>query len=189
MKNASPSGPPAETATDKRDFLDWLISGRHRVQLQLRIILRLMERHDIAKSAPDHLQTIASLLHGTAFSLWRSVFLARKNRDRETSLKQMEQYIEKTLTTNIITFGDDSTLFEWAFAYYLNNAHLRLRLLLQMMNGLKEEIGTTTMEYIDLPLARTDSSDTLTIWDAHCYSLERAVALFEKKLLLVATTR
>lgn len=182
MSQKASSPPPAPF-----DELAWLIRGRFKIQKQLRRILFLMEEYKIPYHNDDYSQSVSSLLHAAAFSLWRSVFLTHLPQERKENLIKAEKYIKKTLETNMITYTDDSNLQGWAFAYYQNNAYLRLQILCSTIDGLKEELGTEVMKHFQPPLVSTHNANTYEIWDTHCFILKKAVNLFEKKLKSMKT--
>src|SRR5258708_1169848 len=122
--------------------LSWLVDRRCSIQQALLDVLKLMRDKNLTASDDDSVKRIASLLVGTGFSLWRAVFLSHPQRKWEMNLQDATAYLQKVIQTNTIAFGDDLRMDGWAFAYYLQNAHLRLRAICADMPELADELGT-----------------------------------------------
>ena len=64
---------------------------------------------------------------GSAFSLWRAIFLAHINRKTERNFEDARKFLKKVVRDNAIGYIDDVNLQTWSFGFYLNNARFRLR--------------------------------------------------------------
>lgn len=112
---------PNKSRSDVK-HLAWAIE--HRAEIQ-RTLLALYELSFGLDSDPFKL-TLFNDLVGAAFSLWRAVFLADKSRNYGEVHESATEFLERVVTTNAITFGDDRASSAWSVGYYLDNAKLRL---------------------------------------------------------------
>lgn len=112
---------------ERKDYT-WLVKNREKIQLfnlQLYEYLcekekgKVFERDEIARSIATHLV-------GTAFSLWRAVFLTEGERDWNSILQHAQAFLEQMVKNNAINYKQDDDTRNWSVGYYLNNARYRL---------------------------------------------------------------
>ena len=77
-------------------------------------------------------------LVGAAFSLWRAAFLAETMREEQDIHQSQEQFLEKVIADNMITFTDDKLNRHWTVEYYLENAKLRLMRAIELSDHYKK---------------------------------------------------
>ena len=98
--------------------LKWLVEKRNEIQLTALELLKLLKN-----SKGKNLSLAKQDLVGVTFSLWRGVFLAyNKGNDIGGSRGNSEEFLEKVITDNAITFSDDKTFSGWTANYYVDNA-------------------------------------------------------------------
>jgi hypothetical protein len=84
--------------------------------------MALYENVPTSGEAADYLDDFIA----SAFSLWRAVFLAEIDRDRESVSKGQRDFLAKVIADNAISYADDKSTRAWSVAYYLDNAKFRL---------------------------------------------------------------
>jgi hypothetical protein len=112
-------------------YLRWLVLHRSNIQnllLELHLFLQEQRR---ALDADADLRSIFGLLVGSAFSLWRAVFLADSSRDWKNILDDADRFLDTLIRDNTILFRDDKNA--WSIGYYLNNGRYRLYRILEKM--------------------------------------------------------
>lgn len=154
--------------------LNWLVDRRSKIQaLSLEILLLLKERKSFF--AQNNLCGKVSLLSvGTAFSLWRAVFLAHPPTTWADNLENAELYLERVIRDNAITYQDDKKMQRWSFGYYVNNARFRLQAIGDLMpNDLRAA-------ELDDPVTKASAPGLISFdaWD-YCYG---ALTLVVKSL-------
>jgi hypothetical protein len=107
------------------EHLTWAIEQRSEIQRTLLALYEYVRGHEFCRSQPYTLSLLDELI-GAAFSLWRAVFLADKRRDYEAAQAGQEDFLERLITTNIITFEADKANSAWSVSYYLENAKMRI---------------------------------------------------------------
>src|SRR5580704_7472234 len=123
--------------TDDRDepdivHLEWAILQRANIQRTLLALYELARRAPIGGHLPksDNFVFVEPYLFdhfiAAAFSLWRAVFLAEGDRSWVTTRKHQTDFLEKLITTNAISFGDDYKARAWSVRFYLEAAKGRL---------------------------------------------------------------
>ena len=78
-------------------------------------------------ASPD--SRVLAVAVGTAFSLWRAVFLVLPEKEPRTidgPMPAAKTFSRKLVDTNAIGFGDERESSEWAGGYYLGNAVWRI---------------------------------------------------------------
>lgn len=112
----------------------------------------------------------------------------------ESEYRARDTIYRKVLRDNIIGYSDDYRLSGWAFAYYLNSAHLRLRILCSDdedgLPGFKQALGTDLYKQMAQTLSRTHVDEpntvidrsTFELWQIHCDALEIAVSVYAAAL-------
>lgn len=103
------------------DHLVWSLPRRGDVQTETFRLYRLM-----GISTTNAIGRRRRVLAGVAFSLWRAVFLAHRTGATEQKNAEAKAFLQKILTSNAITFGDDRVTQEWTFRFYMDSARLRL---------------------------------------------------------------
>ena len=112
--------------TDTRDF-EWLTERRSKIQA---VLVQLHSHAKVRNRAiSDPLEAVFQLLLGSAFSLWRAVFLVDQPRTKTSVHKDAITFLEFVIGDNAVNYPQDRRTQAWTFGYYLNNAFLRLRLL------------------------------------------------------------
>lgn len=108
------------------DHLEWLVERRSAVQAELLRILKLIRSRDAELNRDVRLLGITHLMIGSAFSLWRAVFLGNVTLGRERIAQKAEEFLELLIADNAIGYPQDRMTSEWTFGYYLNNATCRI---------------------------------------------------------------
>lgn len=70
--------------------------------------------------------TLAHLLLGSAFSIWRGAFLIKGPRKRNQVTRNAKKFLGILLADNAINYPQDRETSEWTAGYYVNSAHYRL---------------------------------------------------------------
>ena len=108
--------------SSKDDFPSWLVPARNNIQremLKLRPIL-LVEPY---VGVPPWVFEVRGLVLGACFSLWRSVFQARKSPADKAS-KEGANFLDQIIYNNAATYGTE--LNGWSLRYYIENAVFRI---------------------------------------------------------------
>lgn len=105
---------------------DWLVANRSRIQEVMLDLHKLLRRRYVpALKSREPERSIAALMVGTAFSLWRAVFLSDADRTWAHILKRAECFLARVVHDNTINYSQDRESRDWSVGYYLNNAILR----------------------------------------------------------------
>ena len=124
------------------DLVAWSIDARHNVQRAIHELYRCNKALDKVTEPTDaetNVLNVYHLLAGTAFALWRALFLAdTEERCEETALEGSGIFLRKIFESNIIGFGDELSAKQWSAGHYLSNAIYRLARVLQFA----EEVNT-----------------------------------------------
>jgi hypothetical protein len=113
-----------EVKPDPR-HLAWAIEQRAEIQRTLLALYEFVRCHP-ASAIDTWDKYLLDSLVGAAFSLWRAAFLAETLREDAKIHESQEAFLEKLITDNSITFGDDKINRHWTVGYYLENAKYRL---------------------------------------------------------------
>jgi hypothetical protein len=112
---------------DKPDIahLKWAIDQRAKIQHTL------LSLYEFLRNTMPHIEnTMDDLfvdhLIAAAFSLWRAVFLAERERDGASLREAQEKFLATVISTNAITFSDDRSNSAWSVGFYLENAKQRI---------------------------------------------------------------
>jgi len=147
--------------------LDWLVKGRSKIQILLLRLHNLAKAHD--PSAEDARSVVLQLMLGTAFSLWRAVFLVRRKRDRATLHGAAEAFLGLLVQDNIINYSQDKATAAWSGGYYLNNAMFRLRELASRHladAGVRIPKGIRRIdEFLTMPFEKRLAATQTDLWD------------------------
>jgi hypothetical protein len=105
--------------------LRWAIEERANIQQTL------LALYDFLRNTMPNLQNPLENLFfdhmiAAAFSLWRAVFLAERDRDTQSLRKAQEDFLATVISTNAITFSDDRSNSAWSVGFYLENAKHRI---------------------------------------------------------------
>ncbi len=106
--------------------LGWAVNRRALAQKLLHDLYDHLDKNpgfpygDNAKWKP-----MARLVDAT-YSLWRSAFLTKVERDKAQIFNHTKKYLEKILQTNTVTFVDDYLNSELTVGYYMSNARYRI---------------------------------------------------------------
>ena len=110
--------------------LDWPVVARGQIAPLLLRLNRLIHAREGQSTYPQ--DTLALLLVGVGFSLWRAAFLAQADRAPEAMMKEATTFLGVLLRDNAIAFAQDRDNRAWTAGYYLNNAYFRLSFLNDM---------------------------------------------------------
>jgi len=99
--------------------LAWAIEQRAEIQRTLLALLRFARAHPSFAMEEKYL---FDHLVGAAFSLWRAAFLAQAIREDSNIHESQEKFLEKIISDNMITFGDDKLNRHWTVGYYLDGS-------------------------------------------------------------------
>jgi hypothetical protein len=108
--------------------LTWLVDRRSKIQSFLLQLYTFDEKRS-ANAA------LFQLLVGTAFSLWRAVFLVYPDRQEPKAEKHAQDFLKLLIRDNAINYPQDRAAHAWTVGYYLNNAYFRLHLAYQKLVG------------------------------------------------------
>src|SRR6266446_3448211 len=109
---------------DSQAYLRWLVPSRSNIQNLLLEMQVFLQEHREAIDADPDARSVFALLIGTAFSLWRAVFLADSARDWKSILDDADRFLDTLIRDNTILYRDDKNA--WSVGYYLNNGRYRL---------------------------------------------------------------
>ena len=147
--------------------LAWLVESRSSIQ---RLLYRL---HAYAEENPSELPdgraAVFQLLVGTAFSLWRAVFLTELHRDRQRIQSDAAKFLLLLVRDNAINYPQDRETRAWTAGYYLNNAYFRLRELCTDYAGpaglAVPESCVAVGKFFDLSFEDRVEADLARLWD------------------------
>jgi hypothetical protein len=164
--------------------LTWIVERRSEIQSFLLKLYMFAEKPP--PSAVDLRSGLFQLLVGTAFSLWRAVFLVYTNRQESKVGEHAQKFLEVLIRDNAINYPQDRQTQSWTVGYYLNNAYFRLHLAYQKLeaNGqeradLNRDTKRAVDAFIQEQLADTPASsrtDTEGQWDA---AFQAALDIFQ----------
>ena len=110
-------------------FLERLTHWRNDAQLLLFTLLRLGQGGKIVQ--PAH-SAIFQLPVGTAFSLWRAVFLADQPFRQESALEGAICFLGKVVSDNAIAYAQEKDTRRWTAGLYVGNIQYRMYHLREM---------------------------------------------------------
>lgn len=102
------------------EHLAWLVPRRSDVQGLLLRIYDAAKKHE--PNTDDNRTIVLQFLLGTAFSLWRAVFLLDRPRDRASMHKDALAFLEFLIEDNIVLYAQDKKTGAWSGGHYLQNA-------------------------------------------------------------------
>jgi hypothetical protein len=107
-------------------FLGRLATWRNDAQLILFDLLSLVSRKKQRIKADDAYNAIFQLLVGTAFSLWRAVFLADQPFRPAPALGAAETFLTKVVSDNAIGYSDEKSSRRWTAGFYVSHIQYRM---------------------------------------------------------------
>jgi hypothetical protein len=123
MLNRLVSRPMQETS-DKSKHFAWLVRRRSEIQAHC-LELRGFARTAHPEGGRDDVYT---LLIGSAFSLWRAVFLVPETKPTSDVIwEKAAEFLDILIEDNAIAYPQDKRTRQWMFGYYRNNAYFRLQ--------------------------------------------------------------
>jgi hypothetical protein len=168
--------------SDRLKRLTELVESRSKIMGLSLAILKVMRTEDVSTSESTLNKRHASLMVGIVFSLWRAVFLFHQPKNWEATLSDAQNFLEKVIADHIINFADDFRERGWSFAYYINNAHLRMRLLCAEMPELRQALLPSELSLIDESLVITHETETLPLLNSYIVALTTALECFKARL-------
>lgn len=172
------------TSPSDHEYLEWLVKKRSDIQVLSHKIVKLLEdwvaRLGFSESRTTEAlrrQRVATLLAGTAFSLWRSVFLSREAYGFDKNTQAAIDYLKKVIRDNAITYADDLSHRPWVVWYYSNNARFRLLHILKIDPAIRTMFDSITLEKLEdiAPGSGSPQSE----WELSYATLDRIAELFE----------
>jgi len=127
------------------EHFTWLVPNRNKAQELLHRVYRVIPDKG---EWGDH-AVLLHLLTGVAFSLWRAVFLAERDRDATEVARKAKMMLKRVIETNAISFNDDLLNKSWTAGYYLNNALWRLESAYQFL-GISSPLREQVKKILDL---------------------------------------
>jgi hypothetical protein len=112
-----------------KDFPGWLVPARNNIQRQLLRLQNLLGQPSKNEPPPpvpidsDEGWVLGWLL-GVGFSLWRAVFQAGENLERDRNFEAGRKFLDDIIRNNAAAYRDE--LNSWSLGYYLSNARFRL---------------------------------------------------------------
>jgi hypothetical protein len=109
------------------NFTSWLVPARNNIQRELLRLQKLIGQPKPAQPTDQELQRYRKLgwLLGVSFSLWRAVFQASKELNKEDkTLEAGRTFLNDIIRDNAAVYRTE--LNAWSLGYYLNNARFRL---------------------------------------------------------------
>ena len=162
------------------EHLAWLTKNRSKNQRDSLTLFKLI------KSYPDMSGNHASIAHlmiGTTFSLWRAVFLSdfrgSEHRDGPKEIStSAEMFLETIIRDNAIGFPQDKNSREWTFGYYVGSAEYRLRQIHELDRAILPRF-----KVVVLPPKMSKDGAPKWLWE-HCEnSLCQAIQNLRKALI------
>ncbi len=151
------------------DNFRWLVDSRSKIQsflLQLYPLIGEPPPTSVARSA------VLQLLLGSAFSLWRAVFLAEDDRKINMVENHAKEFLRILIKDNAINYTQDSATRNWTVGYYLNNAYFRLNLAYQAL-GVETNLSKSIKEFLLEQISSRTAFDPIQPWNnAHAAALE-----------------
>jgi hypothetical protein len=144
----------------------WAIDARARSQRMMLALYRFgrARGYEIAVGHQDPVDlnsSIYALLVSISFSLWRVAFLTEmRPRTWPEALHDSQELLENVLRSNAVLFTTEQQLQGWTGGYYLNNARLRLRDVLDR-EVLAQRAGRDELEAVAaIELVRENPTET-----------------------------
>jgi hypothetical protein len=154
------------------------------IQKRSEILNVLLELHGLIGSEKESKakmgiakRRMLSLLVGSAFSLWRAVFLVYGSRNDRNMIEHCYNFSGSVLRDNAITFAQDRDTHEWSVGYYLNNAAFRIIAVYENaeFKGLERLDGYVKEYRKGLPW-----KDSMHLWDDTHSALRDTIDCFKK---------
>jgi hypothetical protein len=161
------------SAADKLADLEWLVESRSRNQRSTLALYKLLLTHKKKLDRSRRHRGAAQMLLGSAFSLWRAVFLADIKQGRGDLLHDVESFLVELIQNNAITYVQDRKHRDWTFRYYVQNARERLK----ELNIAFKNLGFA----FELP-GESKGKSPQDWWLTHQVALEGAIDQFESIL-------
>jgi hypothetical protein len=102
----------------------WLVPARNNIQREM-LRLRPVVRYPPLAGRPIWLFRVRRLVLGSCFSLWRSVFQARRFNLEVDMQKDALKFLDELINNNAATYMTE--LNAWSLEYYIENAVYRIR--------------------------------------------------------------
>ena len=105
--------------------------------------------------------SVYALMVSVSFSLWRVAFLTEmRPRTWPEALRDAQELLENVLRSNAVPFTSEQNLQGWTGGYFLNNARLRLRDILDR-EALANRVGREEFEAVTaIELVRENPTET-----------------------------
>ena len=151
------------TPTDP-NALEWLAVRRGNIQ---KLLAEFYSFAVNRSSTIDPVETLVfQLLLGTAFSLWRAVFLADGDRTWAEIGDDSTKFLEVLVRDNAINYTQDRDMRGWSCGYYLNSAYFRLAYIHEKLSGVNAHHAKRIMEFLEMQCARREAEpNPQTSWD------------------------
>src|SRR5256885_2014021 len=104
----------ATKPSESQAYVRLLVSSRSNVQNLLLDLQTFLQDHRALLEANSVSRSIFVLLVGTAFSLWRAVFLADSARDWSSMLDHAGTFLDTLIRDNAILYKDDKENAAWS---------------------------------------------------------------------------
>jgi hypothetical protein len=154
--------------TDPLDPLrgQWAIDARARSQRMMLALYKFgrARGYEVAsghENPPDLNSSVYGLLVSVSFSLWRAAFLTEmRPRTWPEALRDAQELLEDVIKSNAVPFTTEQHLQGWTGGYYLNNARLRLRDVLDR-EVVAQRVGREELEAVTaIELVRENPTET-----------------------------
>jgi hypothetical protein len=153
------------------EHLRWAVDQRAEIQRTLLALYEYVRSNPSSSSYAEPKVYLLDQLIGSAFSLWRAVFLAETFRTDETIQQSQEAFLAKVISDNAITFGDDKINRAWTVGYYLDDAKLRIE---RASSYADHHLKTDSRRYV-VPHLRLRGTHGVTLteweWESAHYAL------------------
>jgi len=113
---------------DSPSDLKWLVDRRNLIQT----LLLDLYSSNFANEADKLRRATLELLVGVSFALWRSVFLVYRRGGRNEVPQCAHEFLKGLIADNTVLYIHEARASTWTSGYYLNDAYLRLRLILEL---------------------------------------------------------
>lgn len=172
--------PMARRGRNTRNGLKWLVERRSKIQQILYELFSLIEKKKGMLGKDKSGRAGAALLIGSAFSLWRAVFLAHLPTTWKDNLSDGESLLRRIVRDNIVGYSDEKSNQKWVFGYYLNNARFRLAAAIPYIPSFEKKLKRAgLLDYI-LALG-TPGFEPFDAWDRCCNALVLAVESLKQR--------
>jgi hypothetical protein len=186
MSNDKPrprSIPPYDAPDDDPSLgedgrIEKMINGRSDIQLLLFALYKFIRSKPAILNDTQY-QRAFQLLVGSAFSLWRAIFLIETDRTWLELSESMEKFLYRVVTDNTITYLDDKKSNAWTVGYYIGSAQMRNQRawnILQHHPGLASDSVEHLSQLVAMELVEWDADATLMEWQI---SFDALRSLFE----------